>query len=113
MMRNFSENLLRPRSAAEFSHGQDPDRTDRQKKRRPKKRRRSVARLHMSSPERPILGAAKPPGSLHFVLTYDGQPAYMVSLVELKDGNPLGPSRDQWVERMRSKWALPRRSSGG
>jgi hypothetical protein len=24
MMRNFSENLLRPRSAAEFSHGQDP-----------------------------------------------------------------------------------------
>jgi len=48
-----------------------------------------------------------------FVLTYDGQPSYTVSIMELKDGkvaretqyfgNPFepGPSRAQWVERMR------------
>ena len=48
-----------------------------------------------------------------FVLTYDGQPSYAVSIMELKDGkvsretqyfgDPFepGPSRVQWVERMR------------
>ena len=48
-----------------------------------------------------------------FVLTYDGQPSYTVSIMELKDGkvacetqyfgDPFepGPSRTQWVERMR------------
>ena len=48
-----------------------------------------------------------------FVLTYDGQPSYTVSIMELKDGkvsretqyfgDPFepGPSRAQWVERMR------------
>ena len=47
------------------------------------------------------------------VLTYDGQPSYTVSVVEFKDGqvaretqyfgDPFepGPSRAQWVERMR------------
>ena len=48
-----------------------------------------------------------------FVLTYDGQPSYTVSIMELKDGKVVretqyfgdpfepGPSRAQWVERMR------------
>ena len=48
-----------------------------------------------------------------FVLTYDGQPSYTVSIMELKDGkvsretqyfgDPFepGPSRAQWAERMR------------
>lgn len=48
-----------------------------------------------------------------FVLTYDGQPSYTVSIMELKDGkvvretqyfgDPFEPglSRAQWVERMR------------
>jgi ketosteroid isomerase-like protein len=48
-----------------------------------------------------------------FVLTYDGQPSYTVSIMELKDGkvaretqyfgDPFepGPSRAQWVERIR------------
>jgi hypothetical protein len=47
-----------------------------------------------------------------FVLTYDGQPSYAVSIMELVDGkvsretqyfgDPFepGPSRAQWVERM-------------
>ena len=47
-----------------------------------------------------------------FVLTYDGQPSYAVSIMELMDGkvsretqyfgDPFepGPSRAQWVERM-------------
>ena len=47
-----------------------------------------------------------------YILTYDGQPAYTVSLMEFKDGqvahetqyfaDPFapGPSRAQWVERM-------------
>jgi hypothetical protein len=48
-----------------------------------------------------------------FVLTYDGQPSYTVSIMEFKDGKVAretqyfsdvfepGPSRAQWVERMR------------
>jgi hypothetical protein len=48
-----------------------------------------------------------------YVLTYDGQPSYTVSIMELVDGkvaretqyfgDPFepGPSRAQWVERMR------------
>jgi hypothetical protein len=48
-----------------------------------------------------------------FVLTYDGQPSYAVSIMELTDGKVIretqyfgdafdpGPSRAQWVERMR------------
>ena len=48
-----------------------------------------------------------------FVLTYDGQPSYVVSIMELNDGKVSretqyfgdafepGPSRAQWVERMR------------
>ena len=48
-----------------------------------------------------------------FVLTYDGKPSYTVSIMEFKDGkvaretqyfaDPFepGPSRAQWVERMR------------
>jgi hypothetical protein len=47
-----------------------------------------------------------------FVLTYDGQPSYTVSIMEFLDGNVTretqyfgdpfepGPSRAQWVERM-------------
>jgi len=47
-----------------------------------------------------------------FVLTYDGQPSYTVSIMEFKEGkvaretqyfgDPFepGPSRTQWVERM-------------
>jgi hypothetical protein len=47
-----------------------------------------------------------------FVLTYDGQPSYTVSIMEFKDGKVAretqyfgdafepGPSRAQWVERM-------------
>jgi ketosteroid isomerase-like protein len=48
-----------------------------------------------------------------FVLTYDGQPSYAVSIMELKDGKVAretqyfaaafapGPSRAQWVEVLR------------
>jgi SnoaL-like domain len=48
-----------------------------------------------------------------FVLTYDGQPSYTVSIMEFRDGqvaretqyfgDPFepGPSRAQWVEQMR------------
>jgi len=48
-----------------------------------------------------------------FVLTYDGQPSYSVSIMEFKDGKVAretqyfadafepGPSRAQWVELMR------------
>ena len=48
-----------------------------------------------------------------FVLTYDGRPSYTVSIMEFKDGKVAretqyfgdafepGPSRAQWVERMR------------
>jgi len=48
-----------------------------------------------------------------FVLTYDGQPSYTVSIMEFKDGKVVretqyfgdafepGPSRAQWVELMR------------
>jgi hypothetical protein len=61
---------------------------------------------------RRILGA----GDLwitEFILTYDGQPSYTVSIMEFRDGkvaretqyfgDPFepGPSRAQWVERMR------------
>jgi ketosteroid isomerase-like protein len=47
-----------------------------------------------------------------FTLTYDGQPSYVVSIMELKDGKVSretqyfsnafepGPSRAQWVEKM-------------
>jgi len=48
-----------------------------------------------------------------FVLTYDGQPSYTVSIMEFKDGKVAretqyfgdafepGPSRAQWIELMR------------
>jgi hypothetical protein len=48
-----------------------------------------------------------------FILTYDGQPSYTVSIMEFRDGKVAretqyfgdsfepGPSRVQWVERMR------------
>jgi hypothetical protein len=48
-----------------------------------------------------------------FVLTYDGRPSYTVSIMEFRDGKVAretqyfadafepGPSRAQWVERMR------------
>ena len=48
-----------------------------------------------------------------YVLTYDGQPSYTVSIMEFKDGKVAretqyfgdafepGPSRAQWVELMR------------
>ena len=61
---------------------------------------------------RRILGAADL-WVTEFVLTYDGQPSYVVSIMEFKDGKvsretqyfggPFepGPSRAQWVERMR------------
>jgi hypothetical protein len=61
---------------------------------------------------RRILGAADL-WVTEFVLTYDGQPSCAVSIMELKDGKVTretqyfgdafepGPSRAQWVERMR------------
>lgn len=61
---------------------------------------------------RRILGAADL-WVTEFVLTYDGQPSYTVSIMEFKDGKVAretqyfgdafepGPSRAQWVERMR------------
>src|SRR5262249_37055010 len=61
---------------------------------------------------RRILGAADL-WVTEFVLTYDGQPSYTVSIMEFKDGkvaretqyfgDPFepGPSRAQWVEPMR------------
>ena len=61
---------------------------------------------------RRILGAADL-WITKFVLTYDGQPSYTVSIMEFRDGkvaretqyfgDPFepGPSRVQWVERMR------------
>ena len=48
-----------------------------------------------------------------FILTYDGQPSYTVSIMEFKEGKVAretqyfgdafepGPSRTQWVEKMR------------
>jgi ketosteroid isomerase-like protein len=60
---------------------------------------------------RRILGAADL-WITEFTLTYDGQPSYVVSIMELKDGQVAcetqyfsdafapGPSRAQWVERM-------------
>ena len=60
---------------------------------------------------RRILGAADL-WITEFVLTYDGQPSYAVSIMEFRDGkvaretqyfsDPFepGPSRAQWVERM-------------
>jgi hypothetical protein len=61
---------------------------------------------------RRILGAADL-WVTEFVLSYDGRPSYAVSIMELQDGkvtretqyfsDPFepGPSRAQWVERMR------------
>ena len=61
---------------------------------------------------RRILGAADL-WVTELVITYDGQPSYSVSIMELKDGKvsreiqyfgdafEAGPSRAQWVERMR------------
>jgi ketosteroid isomerase-like protein len=61
---------------------------------------------------RRVLGAADL-WVTEFVLTYDGQPSYVASIMELKDGKVTretqyfgdafepGPSRTQWVERMR------------
>ena len=61
---------------------------------------------------RRILGAADL-WVTEFVLTYDGQPSYSVSIMEFKEGKVTretqyfgdafepGPSRAQWVERMR------------
>lgn len=61
---------------------------------------------------RRILGAADL-WVTEFVLTYDGQPSYAVSIMEFVDGKAIretqyfgdafepGPSRAQWVERMR------------
>lgn len=61
---------------------------------------------------RRILGAANL-WVTEFVLTYDGQPSYVVSIMEMDDGKVSretqyfgdafepGPSRVQWVERMR------------
>ncbi len=61
---------------------------------------------------RRILGAADL-WVTELVITYDGQPSYVVSIMELKEGKVSretqyfgdafepGPSRAQWVERMR------------
>jgi hypothetical protein len=61
---------------------------------------------------RRILGGARL-WVTEFVLTYDGQPSYTVSIMEFEDGKVVretqyfgdpfepGPSRTQWVERMR------------
>ena len=61
---------------------------------------------------RRILGAANL-WVTELVITYDGQPSYVVSIMELKEGKVSretqyfgdafepGPSRAQWVERMR------------
>ncbi len=61
---------------------------------------------------RRILGAADL-WVTELVITYDGQPSYVVSIMELSDGQVRretqyfgdafepGPSRAQWVERMR------------
>ena len=61
---------------------------------------------------RRILGAADL-WVTEFVLTYDGQPSYTVSIMEFRDGEvaretqyfgdafEAGPSRAQWVEQMR------------
>jgi hypothetical protein len=61
---------------------------------------------------RRILGAADL-WVTEFVLAYDGRPSYAVSIMELRDGKVVretqyfsdafepGPSRAQWVERMR------------
>ena len=60
---------------------------------------------------RRILGAAGL-WITEFILTYDGQPSYVVSIMEFGDGQVVretqyfgegfepGPSRAQWVERM-------------
>ena len=76
------------------------------------KRRALLSRTTSAFTVRRILGA----GDLwvtEFVLTYDGVPSYTVSIMEFRDGkvaretqyfgDPFepGPSRTQWVERMR------------
>jgi len=60
---------------------------------------------------RRIVGAAQL-WVTEFILTYDGQPSYTVSIMEFEDGKVVretqyfgdpfesGPSRAQWVERM-------------
>jgi hypothetical protein len=80
--------------------------------------RRNIQASRLAQPSkkrftvRRILGAADL-WVTEFVLTYDGQPSYAVSIMELDDGKVSretqyfgdafepGPSRTQWVERMR------------
>ena len=80
--------------------------------------RRNIQASRLAQPSkkrfavRRILGAADL-WVTEFVLTYDGQPSYAVSIMEFKDGKVIcetqyfgdafepGPSRTQWVERMR------------
>lgn len=80
--------------------------------------RRNIQESRVAQPSlkrfsvRRILGAAGLWVS-ELVITYDGQPSYAVSIMELDDGKVVretqyfgdafepGPSRAQWVERMR------------
>jgi hypothetical protein len=79
--------------------------------------RRSIQASRFAQPSnkrftvRRILGAADL-WVTEFVLTYDGQPSYTVSIMEFSEGKVVretqyfgdsfapGPSRAQWVERM-------------
>ena len=79
--------------------------------------RRSIQASRFAQPSkkrftvRRILGAADL-WVTEFVLTYDGQPSYTVSIMEFREGKVVretqyfgdsfapGPSRAQWVERM-------------
>jgi len=72
----------------------------------------SRSRIGNALPVRRILGVADL-WVTEFVLTYDGQPSYTVSIMEFRDGkvaretqyfgDPFepGPSRARWVEPMR------------
>ena len=80
--------------------------------------RRNIQASRVAQPNRKrfavrrILGAADL-WVTEFVLAYDGRPSYTVSIMELNDGKVIhetqyfadpfepGPSRAQWVERMR------------
>ena len=81
------------------------------------RRRRNIQASRTAQPNRKrftvrrILGASNL-WVTEFVLTYDGQPSYTVSIMEFKDGKVAretqyfgdafepGPSRTPWVERM-------------
>lgn len=80
--------------------------------------RRNIQASRLAQPNRKRFAVRRIVGAAdlwitEFVLTYDGQPSYAVSIMEFQEGKvaretqyfgdafEAGPSRTQWVERMR------------